>query len=96
MKFLPQNINLKAAILAFLYVSLGTLSVCSVYPGDMFYLGGWAIIGQIITLPVSIISSGYRYANAKDLQPVFVIQSIMFVLTYLSFAFIILKKTKPK
>jgi hypothetical protein len=96
MKFVPQNVYLKALIIALIYVGFGTLTVCSVYPDDTFYLGGWAIFGMIITFPVSIISFGYRYANANDLQPVFIIQLIMFLLTYLLLAFFILKKRKAK
>ena len=72
----------RALKIAGLYVGLATLSVCSVYPTDFFF-GEWVYIGLLITLPVSIISFGYRYADAITLYPVFIIQFIMFILTYL-------------
>jgi len=59
------------------YVGLGTLSVCSIYPKDLFY-GSWSLFGLIITFPLSIVSFGYRYANADLLYPVFLIQLIMY------------------
>ncbi len=70
-----------AFYIALLYVGFGTLSVCSVYPDDPFY-GEWSLFGLVITFPVSIISFGYRYAEADFLYPVFIIQTIMFLLTF--------------
>lgn len=67
--------------ISFLYVLLGTLSVCSIYPKDLFY-GEWSLFCLIITFPVSIISFGYRYAESNLLYPVFIIQLIMFFLTF--------------
>lgn len=64
------------------YVGFATLTVCSVYPADLFY-GDWSLLGLIVTLPVSIISFGYRYADAESLYPVFIIQLVMFILTFL-------------
>ena len=93
MKLLPQNNYLKALVITSIYVGLSTLSVCSVYPNDTFY-GMWVSFGLIITLPVSIISSAYRFADAKDMQPVFIIQAIMLIPTYLFVRFVILKNKK--
>ncbi len=73
--------NRLAFKISFFYVGLGTLSVCSVYPDDMFY-GDWSLYVLLITFPISIISFGYRYAEANLLIPVFVIQLIMFFLAY--------------
>ena len=70
----------KAAQISFVYVALATLSVCSVYPKDLFY-GQWSLFGLLVTFPVSIISFGYRYADAQNLYPVFIIQLFMFLLT---------------
>jgi hypothetical protein len=67
--------------ISFLYVLLGTLSVCSIYPKDLFY-GEWSLFCLIITFPVSIISFVYRYAESNLLYPVFIIQLIMFFLTF--------------
>jgi hypothetical protein len=63
------------------YVALGTLSVCSVYPKDLFY-GDWSLYGLLLTFPVSIISFGFRYAESNLLYPVFIIQLIMFFITF--------------
>lgn len=63
------------------YVSLGTVSVCSVYPKDLFY-GDWSLYGLLLTFPVSIISFGFRYAESNLLYPVFIIQLIMFFITF--------------
>jgi hypothetical protein len=67
--------------ISFFYVLLGTLSVCSIYPKDLFY-GEWSLYGLIITFPVSIISFGYRYAESDLLYPVFIIQLVMFILSF--------------
>lgn len=69
-------------IISALYVGIGTLAVCSVYPKDLFY-GEWSLNALIITFPVTIISFGYRYAEADSLLPVLLIQFIMFGLTFL-------------
>jgi hypothetical protein len=95
MKLLPQNKYLKALVITLIYVGLGTLSVCSVYPDDTFS-GMWALFGLIITLPVSIISFSYRFADAKDIQPIFIIQAIMLIPTYLVVLFILRRKPKSK
>lgn len=71
-------------ILSIIYVGIGTISVCSVYPSDSFY-GEWSWWGIFVTLPVSIISFMYRYADAGSLIPVFIIQIIMVYPTYLVF-----------
>ncbi len=69
-------------IISAIYVGIGTLAVCSIYPKDLFY-GNWSLIVLLITFPVTIISFGYRYAEADSLLSVFMIQSVMFILTYL-------------
>lgn len=72
----------RALRIAFIYVGFATLTVCSVYPSDPLY-GDWSLFGLIITLPVSMISFGYRYGDAESLYPVFIIQFVMFILTFL-------------
>lgn len=71
----------RAFRISLFYVGLGTLSVCSIYPKDLFY-GEWSQYGLILTFPVCIISFGYRYAASNLLYPVFGIQLIMFFLTF--------------
>ena len=71
-----------AFYIALLYVGFGTISVFSVYPADRFY-GNWSSYGLFITFPVSAISFGYRYAESEIIYPVFIIQFVMFILTFL-------------
>ena len=40
-------------IISAIYVGIGTLAVCSVYPDDFFY-GDWSLIVLLITFPVSL------------------------------------------
>jgi hypothetical protein len=74
--------NKRALMIALIYVGLATFSICSIYPDDLFY-GQWSLIGLLITFPVSIISFGYRYAEADSLYPILIIQLVMFILTFL-------------
>ncbi|GEM_PF-1580875 len=69
-------------IFSTIYVGIGTLAVCSVYPKDLFY-GDWSLFILIFTMPVTIFSFGYRYAESDYLLPVFIIQFVMFIITFL-------------
>ena len=69
-------------IISAIYVGAGTLAICNIAGGDLFY-GEWADYVLSLTFPVTIISFGYRYAEADSLLPVFVIQFVMFIITYL-------------
>jgi hypothetical protein len=73
------------------YVSFGTLSVCSVYPKDLFY-GDWSLYGLLLTFPVSVFSFGFRYTESNLLYPVFIIQLIMFFITFFLLSFFIKDK----
>ncbi len=42
----------------------------------------YVVVGTVFTFPVLIISFAYRYAEGDLLYPVFIIQAIMFVLTF--------------
>jgi hypothetical protein len=77
--------------LSLFYVALGTLSVCSVYPKDLFY-GDWSLYGLLLTFPVSIFSFGFRYAEADLLYPVFIIQFVMFFITFFVLSLFIKEK----
>jgi hypothetical protein len=78
------------------YVGLGTLSVCSVYPADFFY-GDRSTYGLLITFPVCFFSFGFRFAEGSEpLYPVFIIQFIMFVLSFLVLSRLIKKKRKAE
>jgi hypothetical protein len=71
-----------ALFIALIYVGFGTVSVCSVYPSDRFY-AGWAELGLLVTFPICFISFSYRYTESELLYPVFIIQLVMFVITFL-------------
>ena len=71
---------------------MGTLAVCSIAGSDLLY-GEWSLYALILTFPVTIISFGYRYAEANYLFPVFIIQLIMFLITFLILSNFI--KNKP-
>ena len=87
--------NYKLAFwISFWYVGFGTLAVCSVYPADTFS-GSWSTWGLMITFPVTIISFGYRYAEADVLYPVFVIQFIMFLLMFVVVSSVVRSNGKP-
>lgn len=82
-----------ALLISAIYVGLGTLAVCSVYPKD-FLSGEWVLYVLGITFPVSIISFGYRYADSNSLIPVFIIQFVMFLITFLILSIFIKKKKR--
>ncbi|RAK21765.1 hypothetical protein B0I03_105201 [Flavobacterium aquaticum] len=86
-----RNLNL-AFLISILYVGLGTFTVCSVYGSDTFY-GEWTVFALLVTFPVSIISFGYRYAEPNSFLPVFIIQFIMFIITFLILSSLIKNKT---
>ena len=74
--------NKQALIISFLYVSIGTLAVCAIYPADPLY-GEWSMLPLLLTFPVTFISFGYRFSeNANDFSTVYFIQLIMQILTY--------------
>ncbi len=75
------------------YVGIGTLSVCSIFPDDPFY-NEWFVVGTVFTFPVSIVSFGYRYVEGDLLYPVFIIQAIMFVLTFFILSHLLKVKNK--
>jgi hypothetical protein len=76
-------------------VGFGTLAVCSVYPGDTFY-GSWTLIALILTLPVTIVSFGYRFAEAHILYPVYIIQFVMFLIMFSSISIFYKSRDKKK
>jgi hypothetical protein len=72
-----------ALLISLGYVGLGTLAVCSVYPADMFY-GSWSLWALVITFPVTIVSFGYRFIDSQNLYPVWLIQSAMFLIMFVT------------
>lgn len=63
----------------------------------MTFLGGsWTLAGVMLTLPVSYISFGYRFAESKSLLPVYIIQSVMFILTFFTVNWYLNRKNRKK
>ncbi len=60
-----------------IYDILGGIVACSLYPSDPLN-GRWWFFGWIITLPVNIISTSYRFTeSASNYSTVIIIQIIM-------------------
>jgi hypothetical protein len=75
---------------ALIYVTLGGIVACSLYPKDMLN-GDWWFWGWLATFPVNFISTSFRMFGTMDYFPVFIIQTIIFIPT-----FIILTRILPK
>lgn len=81
-----------AYLIAFLYVGLGTLSVLSMYPDNLFYRE-WVVWVLLITVPVNFISWGILYADPTQQLLVIFIQFLIFILIgQLIFAFFFKKQ----
>ena len=77
--------NKLSIIITLLYVGVGTISVCGIYPADPFYFE-WSLLPftLLLTLPVNFISFLYRFAeNSYDLSFVIFIQSVMLIPTFI-------------
>jgi len=88
-----KKINIIIYIGIFIYVGIGTFSVCALYPKDILWCGDWIVFSLLFTFPVSIISFIYRFVEANTLYPVFIIQLITLFI-WLGIAFFALKKNK--
>jgi hypothetical protein len=82
--------NIVAFWTSLIYVVLGGIVACSLYPRDLLS-GDWWFFGWLITFPVNFISCSYRMFVATDYYPVIIIQIIVFIPT-----FIILTRFIPK
>ena len=83
----------RALYISLAYVGLGTFSVSSIYPSDLFY-GEWSVFGLLFTFPVSILSFGYRFMEKEPYYPVLIIQFITFILLFLFLSLIPKKSEK--
>ena len=70
-----------AFLISFFYVGIGTLAICNSYGSDPLY-GDWTIYTVLFTFPVTIFSFIYRFAESGNLIPIYIIQFIMFILTF--------------
>lgn len=68
------------ASIILLYNMVGLITVCSIMSSDPYY-GEWTIWMSILTFPVIIASFIYRYMQAEPLYPIFIIQSIILILS---------------
>jgi len=75
----------------FLYVGVGTLSICASYPHDILWCGDWIVFPVLLTFPVSIFSFAYRFTEADILYPVFIIQGTVLMIC-LGIAYLVCKK----
>lgn len=89
------NQNRLAFWISLIYVILGGVVACSMYPDDPLYTG-WGIWfwGWLITFPVNLISSAYRFSIGKEYYPVLIIQLVIFIPTFILISKIITKKNK--
>ena len=72
---------------SFLYVGFGTISVMSAYPGSLFH-GDWALIGTLLTLPVSFIGFGIMYADSGGYWATMLAQiGVFFVMWFLAYIY---------
>ena len=88
-KFIKHNFT--ALLISFIYVILGGIVACSLYPDDLLN-GAWWFWGCIITFPVSMISCTYRMFGSDNYFPVIIIQTIMFIPTFILVKKIIKKR----
>jgi len=66
-------------LIAFLYVGLGTLSILSMYPDNLFF-GEWVMWGILFTLPVNVLGWGILYADRSQHAIVIFVQIVVFIL----------------
>jgi len=83
--------NYLAFWISLIYVALGGVVACSLYPEDPLH-GSWFKWGFLFTLPVNIIGFAHRLAIGKEYYPVVIIQVIIFVPTFILVAKLIAKK----
>ena len=93
-----KNMKKKRVVLAFIiliYNMIGLFTVCSIMGSD-FYYGDLVIWMSILTFPVIIFSFIYRYIQSDPLYPIFIIQSIVLIITLYIGDYIMrnVKKTK--
>lgn len=91
LNYLKQNSF--ALWISLVYVSLGGIVSCSLYPTDPLN-GSWWFWGWIVTLPVNLISFAFRYTDDISYSSVIIIQAIMFIPTFKLFSLIVKKLRK--
>jgi hypothetical protein len=90
---LPKNsLNF---LTSFVYVTLGGVVACSLYPEDPLN-GDWWFLGWVITFPVNVISTTYRAIISQNNVPVLIIQLIMLLPTFILISKISSKRRNKK
>jgi hypothetical protein len=64
------------------YNVLALITVLGLFPKDIFYWENNDLI-IFITFPISLISFGYRYGQSEPIYPVFIIQAVMFAISWI-------------
>ena len=68
-----------AYLIAFIYVGVGTFSILSMYPHNLFY-GEWVMWGVLLTLPVNFIGWAILYSDPEQHALVIPVQIVVFIL----------------
>ena len=89
LNYIREN-NLAFGI-SLIYVILGGIVACSIYPDDPLH-GSWFKWGFLITLPVNIFSFAHRLGIQRDYYPVIIIQLIIFIPTFIIISKILARK----
>ena len=85
--------NSTAIGISLIYVLLGGIVACSLYPDDPLN-GDWWFFGWIITFPVNIVSCSFRGFGSTDYLPVIIIQTLMFIPTFILIQRLLAKKKR--
>jgi hypothetical protein len=65
-----------------IYNLLSLIALFGCYPEDLFYCK-YNIFILFLTFPISCFSLIYRYSQSEPIYPVFIIQAIMFIASWL-------------
>ena len=77
--------------LSIVYVGIGTVSVLSMYT-DSFVMAWFALIGIILTFPVSFVSLGIIYMEPNNYVEILLVQSVVFGLFWFISYRVLLKR----
>jgi len=86
--------NFLAFFISILYTTLGTIVVFNMYPDNPLNDANWYKWSWLITLPVNIISFCYRYTGGKEYLTIFIIQTVMFIVSFAVFSKVFMKIKK--
>ena len=81
----------KSALVSFLYVGFGTISILGMYPQSPIY---WELsyLGFLVTLPVSVLGFGIIYMESENYSLVLSVQAGMFFLFWFLVYLILIRR----